>query len=235
VILANGSLPVAQLLDATRSIPIVFAQVNDPVSAGFVQSLSRPGGNATGFSLIEYGVVGKWLELIKQVAPRASRIAVLRSPQTPSGVAQLAAMHVVAPSFGVSISLINVIEADDIERGITDAARQDNVALVITTSAPMIQFRELIIRLAARYKLPAIFPYRFFVTAGGLMSYGHDAAEAYRGAARYVDRILKGEKPADLPVQQPTVFHLAVNLKTAKALDLTVPATLLARADEVIE
>jgi putative ABC transport system substrate-binding protein len=235
VILANGSSPVAALLEATRSIPIVFVQVNDPVSAGYVESLARPGGNATGFTLIEYGMIGKWLELLKQVSPSITRVAVLRHPLTPSGVVQLGALHAVAPSLRMVVNPIIVSSADDIERGVAAFAERSNGGLIMTTGAPLIAHRDLIVGVAARHRLPGVYPYRFFVTAGGLMSLGHDATDSYRRAAGYVDRILKGEKPADLPVQQPTKFQFAINLKTAKALGLTIPTSLLVTADEVIE
>jgi putative ABC transport system substrate-binding protein len=235
VILANGSLPLAQLLEATRSIPIVFVQVNDPVTAGYVASLARPGGNTTGFSLIEFGMAGKWLELLKQIAPNVTRIGVLRDPSAPTGIAQVGALHAVAPSLRLTVSSIIVHDADDIERGVAAFGQEPHGGLIMTTSGPLIRHRDLIIRLAGRHRLPAVYPYRLFVATGGLMSYGHEASDSYRRAAGYVDRILKGEKPAELAVQQPTKFHFAINLITAKALGLTVPPTLLARADEVIE
>jgi putative ABC transport system substrate-binding protein len=226
VILANGSLPLAALLEVTRSIPIVFVQVNDPVSAGYVESLARPGGNATGFSLIEYGVVGKWLELLKQISPSTTRVAVLRDSSVPGSIAQLSALHAVAPS----LRMVN-----DIERGLAAFAQGPTDGLITTIGAFLINHHHVIVEAAARHRLPGIYPYRLFITAGGLMSYGHDANDSYRRAAGYVDRILNGEKPSDLPVQQPTKFELVINLKTGKALGLTVPPALLAHADEVIE
>jgi putative ABC transport system substrate-binding protein len=234
-ILVTGSTLLAPLLQATRSVPIVFVNVSDPVGAGHVASLARPGGNATGFTQFEYGMSGKWLELLKQIAPRLNRAAVLRDPTTTTGIAQLAALHSAAPPLGMVVSPLDVRNPDDIERAVAEFGRSANGGLVLTSSAQGIRHRELIIALAARHHLPAIYPYHLFVISGGLMSYGIDTTEPLRRAAGYVDRILKGEKPADLPVQQPTKFELMINLKTAKALGLTVPPTLLARADEVIE
>jgi putative tryptophan/tyrosine transport system substrate-binding protein len=235
VILVTGSTLLAPLLQATRSVPIVFVNVSDPVGAGHVASLARPGGNATGFTQFEYGMSGKWLELLKQIAPKLNRAAVLRDPTTTTGIAQLAALHSAAPPLSVVVSPLDVRNPDDIERAVTGFARSPNGGLVLTSSAQAIRHRELIIALAARHHLPAIYPYHLFVISGGLMSYGIDTTEPLRRAAGYVDRILRGEKPADLPVQQPTKFELAINLKTAKALGLQVPDQLLARADEVIE
>ena len=235
VILANGSAAVAPLLEATRTIPIVFAIVPDPVGAGFVDSLARPGGNATGFINFEYGISAKWLELLKEIAPGVKQVGVLRDAGLSVGAGQFGAMQSVAPSFGVELRPIDVRDAPEIERAITAFARSANGGLVITGSALAVTHRETIITLAARHKLPAVYSGRFHVTAGGLLSYGPDFIDQFRQAAGYVDRVLKGEKPADLPVQAPTKFETVINLKTAKALGLTVPASVLARADEVIE
>ena len=226
---------MAALLQTTRTVPIVFTLVSDPVGAGFVDSLARPGGNATGFMLFEYSLSGKWLELLKQIAPGMTRAAVLRDPAITAGIGQFAAIQAVAPSLGVEVSPINVRDASEIERAVAAFARSANGGLIVTGSASATVHRDLIITLAARHKLPAVYSDRSFVTAGGLISYGPDLVDQYRRAAGYVDRILKGEKPADLPVQAPTKYELVINLKTAKALGLDVPPTLLARADEVIE
>jgi putative ABC transport system substrate-binding protein len=234
-ILVNGSSPLAPLLQITRSVPIVFVNVTDPVGAGFVASLARPGGNATGFTQFEYGMSGKWLQLLKEIAPEVKRAAVLRDPTISSAIAQLAVLHSVAQSFGMVVSPLDVRDAGEIERTVTEFARSANGGLVLTTGAAGIRHRELIIALAARHRLPAVYPYRFFPASGGLISYGIDTTEPFRRAAGYVDRILRGEKPADLPVQQPTKFDLGINLKTAKALGLKVPLTLQVAADEVIE
>ncbi|MFZ1044699.1 MAG: ABC transporter substrate-binding protein, partial [Pseudolabrys sp.] len=214
---------MAPLLQATRTVPIVFAVVIDPVGAGFVDSLARPGGNATGFTVFEYGMSGKWLELLKQIAPGVTRAAVLRDPTIASGIGQFAAVQAVAPSLGVDLSAVDVRDAGEIERAVTAFARSSNDGLIVTASALATRHRDLIIALAARLRLPAVYPYRFFVTIGGLISYGPDFVDQYRQAAGYVDRILKGEKPAELPVQAATKYELAINLKTAKALGLTVP------------
>ena len=236
VILAGtGTATVAPLLQATRTVPIVFAVVIDPVGAGFVDSLARPGGNATGFTVFEYGMSGKWLELLKQIAPAVTRAAVLRDPTIASGIGQFAAVQAVAPSLGVDLSAVDVRDAGEIERAVTAFARSSNDGLIVTASALATRHRDLIIALAARLRLPAVYPYRFFVTIGGLISYGPDFVDQYRQAAGYVDRILKGEKPAEMPVQAPTKYELVINLKTAKALGLTVPPAVLARAGEVIE
>jgi ABC-type uncharacterized transport system substrate-binding protein len=235
VVLANGTTALGPLLEVTRTIPIVFVQVSDPVSTGYVHSLARPGGNVTGFSLFEYGMSGKWLELLKQIVPGMTRAAVLRDATQPTGIAQLAAMHSVAPSLGIELVPVGVRNPEEIERDMVAFARVANGGLIVTSGGAGIRQRDLIIMLATRLRLPGIYPYRYFATGGGLMSYGIDSADPYRRAAGYVDRILNGEKPADLPVQNPTKFELIINLKTAKALGLEIPPTLLARADEVIE
>ena len=235
VILASGTSTVGPLLQATRSVPIVFPNVVDPVGAGFVDSLARPGGNATGFMNFEFSIGGKWLELLKEIAPRVTRAAVVRDAAVASGIGQFGAIQSVAPSFGVELSPVNVRDAAEIERAVAAFARSPNGGLIVTGSAPAIAHRDMIIMIAARHKLPAVYNARNFVVAGGLTSYGPDFIDQFRRAAGYVDRILKGEKPADLPVQAPTKYEMAINLKTAKALGLTVPPTLLARADEVIE
>jgi putative ABC transport system substrate-binding protein len=235
VILAAGNVAVASSLQATRSVPIVFVLVPDPVGQGFVDSLARPGGNATGFTLYEFGMSGKWLELLKQIAPQVTRAAVLRDATTTGGVGQFAAIQSVSSSLGVEVIPINVRDASEIERGIAAVARSANDGLVVTGSGLAFVHREMIVTLAARHKLPAIYWDRALVTAGGLISYGTDLRDQFRLAAGYVDRILKGEKPVDLPVQAPTKYELLINLKTAKALNLDVPPTLLVRADEVIE
>jgi putative ABC transport system substrate-binding protein len=235
VILASGTSTVGPLLQATRSVPIVFPNVVDPVGAGFVDSLARPGGNATGFMAFEYSLSGKWLELLKQIAPGVTRAAVLRDAAVASGIGQFGAIQSVAPLFGVELSPVNVRDAAEIARAVAAFARSPNGGLILTGSGLANVHRELIITLAARHKLPAVYNARTFVAAGGLISYGPDFIDQYRRAAGYVDRILKGEKPADLPVQAPVKYELVINLKTAKALGLTVPPTLLARADEVIE
>jgi putative tryptophan/tyrosine transport system substrate-binding protein len=235
VILAAAVSSMMPLQQATRSVPLVFVQVTDPVGAGFVASLARPGGNATGFTLFEFGVSAKWLELLKQMAPRLTRVAVLRDPSSSTGIGQFAAMQGVAPALGVELSPIGVSDPGEIERTMAEFARGSNGGLILVPTAQTLIHRELIITLAARHQLPTIYPYRYFVTAGGLMCYGPDEIEQYRRGASYIDRILKGEKPADLPVQAPTKYELVINLKTAKALGITFPPTLLARADEVIE
>ena len=235
LILAPGSATVAPLLQATRAVPIVFVHVPDPVGAGFVESLPRPGGNATGFTAFEYSLSAKWLELLKEIAPRVTRAVVIRDPAIPSGLGQFGAIQAMAPSVGVEVSPVNVRDAVEIERSITAFARSANGGLIVTSSALAIVHRDLIVTLAARHLLTAVYFERFFVTDGGLISYGPNLVDQYRRAASYVDRILKGEKPADLPVQAPTKYELVINLKTAKALGLDVPPTLLARADEVIE
>jgi putative tryptophan/tyrosine transport system substrate-binding protein len=235
VILATGSAAAAPLLQATRTVPIVFVIVPDPVGAGFVNSLARPGGNATGFIQFEYSLSGKWLELLKQIAPGVTRAAILRDPAISGGVGQFAAIQSVAPSLGVEVSPVNVRDTNEIEQAIADFARSPNGGLIVTGSALTVVHRHLIIALAVKHQLPAVYFQRTLVADGGLISYGADLLDQYRRAASYVDRILKGEKPADLPVQMPTKYELVINLKTAKALGLQVPPTLLARADEVIE
>jgi putative ABC transport system substrate-binding protein len=235
VILATGGVAVRPLLQVTRTVPIVFTNTPDPVGAGFVDSLARPGGHVTGFTTFEYSMSVKWLELLKQIAPAVARVAVLRDPNQPSGIGQFGAIQGAASTFGVEIVPLGVRNAAEIERGVTAFARSINGGLIATTGQQTTVHRGLIGALAARSKLPAVYPSRLFVAAGGLISYGSDRIDPYRRAAGYVDRILRGEKPADLPVQAPTKFELVINLKTAKALGLTVPATLIARADEVIE
>jgi putative tryptophan/tyrosine transport system substrate-binding protein len=235
VILATGTPVTAALLQATRSVPIVFVVVPDPVANGFVESLARPGGNATGFTVYEYGLGGKWLELLKEIAPHVTRAAVLRDPAIASGIGQLAAIQGVAPALGVELRPVGVRDAGEVERAVTAFAREPNGGLIVLASPLAIVQRDLIITLAARHRLPAVYTRRFFVTGGGLICYGPDSVEPYRRAAGYVDRILRGEKPADLPVQAPTKYDLIINLKTARALGVDIPATLLARADEVIE
>jgi putative ABC transport system substrate-binding protein len=235
VILASGGTGVGALLQATRALPIVFTQTNDPVGAGYVDSLAQPGGNVTGFTNMEYGTSGKYRELLKEIIPRLVRAAVLRDPTIPQGIGQFSAIQAVAPSLGVELRPIDVHDAREIERAVAAFARSANGGLIVTGSSLTAVHRDLIIMLAAQHKLPAIYWERFFVIAGGLISYGPDSIDPHRRAASYVDRILKGEKPADLPVQAPTKYELVINLKTAKALGLGVPQSLLTRADEVIE
>jgi len=235
VIVTGASAATAALHEATRTLPIVFVNVSDPVGAGYVASLARPGGNVTGFTFVEYGMGGKWLELLKEIAPRVTRVAILRDPTLAVGIGQLGAILSVAPSFNVEASPMDVRNTDEIERTITDFARIANGGLIVTSSPGALFNRKLITALAARHRLPAVYFLRDFVRDGGLISYGPDSVAAYGQAASYVDRILKGEKPADLPVQAPTKNELAINLKTAKALGLTVPPSLLATANEVIE
>ena len=235
VIVAAGSETTAALREATRTLPIVFVAVSDPVGAGYVASLARPGGNVTGFTFVEYGMSGKWLELLKEIAPRVTRAAILRDPTLPVGTGQLGAIQSAAPSLGVETSPIDTRDAGEIERSITDFARTPNAGLVLVAVPGAIVNRKLIISLAAQHRLPAVYFQSIFARDGGLISYGPDPVALFRQAAGYVDRILKGEKPADLPVQAPTKYELAINLKTAKALGITVPPSLLARADEVIE
>jgi putative ABC transport system substrate-binding protein len=235
VIFASGSAAVEPLRRVTRTVPIVFSLVPDPVGAGFVESLARPGGNITGFSPWEFGIGAKWLELLKQIAPSVTRVAVLRDPAITAGIGLWGAIQSVSPSFGVELRPVDVRDASEMERVLAGFAGSPNGGLMLTGSAWAIVHRDLIIALAARHRLPAVYYERYFAAAGGLISYGSDNVELFRLAAGYVDRILRGEKPADLPVQHPTKYDLVINLKTAKALGLTVPSTLLARADEVIE
>jgi putative ABC transport system substrate-binding protein len=235
VILAHGASTVGPLLQATRTVPIVFPVVGDPVGAGYVDSLARPGGNVTGFMNFEFSMGGKWLELLKEIAPGVTRAAVLRDPANPSGIGQFGVIQAVAPSVGMEVSPLNMRDAGEVERAVAAFARASNGGLIVTGSGLAQRHRDLIVTLAARHNLPAVYFERTFVAAGGLISYGPDFVDMYRRAAAYVDRILKGEKPAELPVQAPTKYELVINLKTAKALGLTVPPTLLARADEVIE
>ena len=235
VIVANGTAAVTSLLQATRAVPIVFTDVLDPVGAGLVDTLARPGGNATGFMLFEYGMSGKWLELLKEIAPGVIRVAVLRDPSTTAGVGQFAAIQSVAPLLGVELRPVDVSDAGEIERGVTTFARGSNGGLIVASSPSAAVHRDLIIGLAAWHRLPAVYSFRYYVISGGLVAYGPDPNDPFRSAASYVDRILKGEKPADLPVQAPTKYELVINLKTAKTLGLDVPPMLLARADEVIE
>jgi len=234
VILAIGAA-AAPMLQATRTVPIVFVLVPDPVGAGFVESLARPGGNATGFMQFEYSLSGKWLELLKEIAPSVTRAAVLRDAATTSGTGQYAAIQSVAPSLGIDVSPINVRDAPEIERAVTGFARSRNGGLIVTLSAWTVVHRELIVTSAAQHKMPTVYSNRGYVTIGGLIAYGADYPDLYRRAAGYVDRILRGENPADLPVQAPTKLELVINLRTAKTLGLDVPPSLLARADEVIE
>src|SRR5262252_7177579 len=235
VIMANSSASLAALLQATRTVPIVFTAVGDPVGAGYVDSLARPGGNATGFTVFEYSIAAKWLELLKEIAPRVTRAAVLRDSAIAAGPAQFGVIQAIAPSLGVELRPVDVQDAGEIERAITAFAASSNGGLIITASNMATIHRELIIALAARHRLPAVYYSRYYVTGGGLISYGPDYDDQCRRAAGYVDRILKGEKPADLPVQSPTKYELVVNIMTAKALGLDLPPSLLARADEVIE
>ena len=234
IILAYGGSTVGPLQQVTRTVPIVFVEVIDPVGAGFVMGLARPGGNTTGFSLFEFGIAGKWLELLKQITPHMTRAVVIRDPSSPGGGGQVGAIQALAPSLRVEVTSVGLRDAGEIERAVT-VAREANGGLIVTVSPLATVNRELIITLAAQHRVPAVYPLRYFATSGGLISYGPERLEPYRRAPSYVDRILKGEKAADLPVQAPTKYELVVNLKTAKALGLEVPATLLARADEVIE
>jgi putative ABC transport system substrate-binding protein len=236
IFLAGGTISLGALQHVTRALPIVFAVVADPVGAGFVDSLSRPGGNITGFMVFEYGFTGKWLELLKQIAPQVTRVAVIRDPALSFAIGVFGVIQAVAPALGVEVTPIGVHDIGNIERAVEAFARSANGGLIVTGTATMpVVTRDLIITLAARHKLPAVYPFRHMVTAGGLVSYGPDVIDEFRRAAGYVDRILKGEKPADLPVQAPTKYELVINLKTAKAIGLDVPPTLIARADEVIE
>jgi putative ABC transport system substrate-binding protein len=234
VILTGGSITVAPVLRATRTIPIVFVQVVDPVGGGLVESLARPGGNATGFTSYEYSLSAKWLELLKEIAPHVTRVAVIRDPTQGAGIGQFAVIQAAGPSLGVELRPINAPDRVEIERAVAAFARSANGGLIVIPGGTG-PIRDLIVPLAARHRLPAVYPYRYYVTDGGLISYGPNTIDYYRRAAGYVDRILKGEKPADMPVQTPTTYELAINLKTARVLGLTVPPSLLARADEVIE
>ena len=226
---------MAALQNATRTVPIVFANIVDPVGAGFVDSLAQPGGNLTGFISFEYVISAKWLELLKEISPQLKRVAVLREPDVAAGIGQLAVIQAAAPSFGVEVRPVSVRDADEIERAVTAFARSSNGGLIVTGSTLTAVHRQLIISLAARHRLPAVYALRYHATSGGLMSYGPDTIDPFRRAAGYVDRILKGEKPGELPVQAPTKYELVINLKTAKALGIDLPPTLLARADEMIE
>jgi putative ABC transport system substrate-binding protein len=235
VIFASGSAAVGPLQRATRTVPIVFAATPDPVGAGFVDSLARPGGNITGFTPYEYGIGAKWLEVLNQIAPSVTRVAVVRDPAITAGIGLWGAIQSVSPSFGVELRPVDVRDAGEIERAVAAFARSPNGGLIVTGSALAVVHRDLLITLAARHRLPAVYYDRYFATAGGLISYGSDSIEAFRLAAGYVDRILKGTSPGELPVQAATKYELVINLKTAKALGLEIPPTLLARADEVIE
>jgi putative ABC transport system substrate-binding protein len=235
VIFAHGSSIVAPLLQLTQNIPIVFVSVSDPIAGGFVESLAKPGGNATGFTSIDYSMAGKWLELLKQLTPEVVRVAVIRDPRQVSGAGQLGAVQAVAPLLRVELIPLGVQNAAEIEQGISAFAREPHGGLIVTTSALAQVQRQLIVTLAAQHRLPAVYPYQLFTASGGLVSYGPDIVDEYRRAAGYVDRILKGEKAASLPVQQPVKYDTIINLKTARALGLTIPEQLLARADEVIE
>jgi putative tryptophan/tyrosine transport system substrate-binding protein len=235
IILASAAAAMVAVQQASRTVPIVFVNIIDPVGAGYVSSLARPGGNATGFTPFEYGLSGKWLELLKQIVPGVTRAAVLRDPAVGSGIGQFAILQAVAPSFGVELHPIDVRDPGEIERAVVAFARVPNSGLIIVGAPSAVAYRHLIITLAARHRLPAVYPFAYFIRNGGLISYGPDTVDPYRRAAGYVDRILKGEKPADLPVQAPTKYELVINLKTAKALGIEMPASVLARADEVIE
>jgi len=235
VIIATASPIVAALQQTSRTVPIVFVHVVDPVGAGYVRSLARPGGNTTGFTNFEYSLSGKWLELLKELAPGVTRAAVIRDPGISAGIGQFGAIQSVAPSLGVELTPIGVSDGGEIERDLNAFARSSNSGLIVTGSTLAVIHRDLIVTLARRHKLPAVYYERLYVTGGGLISYGGDFVDQYRRAAGYVDRILKGEKPADLPVQAPTKYELVINLRTAKALGLDLPATVLGRADEVIE
>jgi putative ABC transport system substrate-binding protein len=234
VVLSSGSVTIRPVQQALRTVPIVFVQVVDPVGSGYVDSLARPGGNTTGFTQFEYSLSGKWLELLKEIVPRVTRVAVIRDATRGPGIAQFAAIQTVAPSLGVELTAINALDVQGLERSVTAFARSANGGLIVTSGGTGFH-RDVIIPLAARLRLPAVYPYRYYATDGGLVSYGSNTVDQYRRAAAYVDRILKGEKPADMPVQTPTKYELVINLKTAKALGITVPQSVLARADEVIE
>jgi putative ABC transport system substrate-binding protein len=235
VLVANGARPLGVLQQVTRTLPIVFVNTTDPVGGGYVESLARPGGNTTGFMSIEYSMSGKWLQLLNQIAPSVTRVAVLRDPVAGSGTTQFGVIQAIAQLLRVEVNPVNERDAGEIERAVSVFGRAPNGGLVVTSSAASALHSNLIIALAARHRLPAVYPYRFFITGGGLISYGPDIIDQYRRVAGYVDRILKGEKAADLPVQAPSKYSLVINLKTAKALGLTIPETLLATADEVIQ
>ena len=235
IIVVTGAFGLQTLLQTTRSVPIVFNSIADPVGSGFIDNLARPGGNATGFILFDYALTAKWVELLKEIAPTVTRVAVLRDPELTAGVGQFAVIQYVAPSVGMEVSAISMRDARGIEQDIAKFASAPNGGLILTGSALSVVYRDLVVGLAAKHKLPAVYHRRYFVTGGGLMSYGSEVDEQFRGAARYVDRILKGEKAADLPVQAPTKYELVINLKTAKALGLTIPPSVLTRADDVIE
>jgi len=235
VVLGTGGTVVGALQQASQQVPIVFVNVTDPVGRGYVATLARPARNATGFTSFEFAMGGKWVEVLKEIAPQVTRVAVLRDPAITAGIGYLAAIHALAPSIAVEVTPVDVRHASDIERAVASFSGTSNGGLIVTADPAAIVHREAIITLAARHRLPAIYPYRFFVTSGGLITYGLNNVEQYRLAAGYVDRVLKGEKPADLPVQAPTNYELVINLKTAKALGIEVPPSLLARADEVIE
>jgi putative tryptophan/tyrosine transport system substrate-binding protein len=235
VIVANGAAVIGALQQLTKTIPVVFAQVVDPVSSGFVESLARPGGNLTGFTSVDYSIGAKWLETLRGIAPGVVRVGVLRDPTLPAGSGQLGAIQGVAAVFGVSVVALDVREVGAIERAVSTFAKEPNGGMIVLATPLATVHRDVIVRLAARERLPTIYPYRYFVTSGGLISYGIDNTDLWRRSASYVDRILKGEKPSDLPVQAPTKYELAINLRTAKMLGLTVPPALIARADEVIE
>jgi putative ABC transport system substrate-binding protein len=235
VIMVNGQVVVQALLQATRSVPIVFSSIIDPVGSGFIDSLARPGGNATGFVLFDSALSGKWVELLKQIAPTVTRVAVLRDAGLAAGIGQFVVIEAVAPTIGIDVSAINLRDARQIEQDIAKFASAPNGGLILTGSSLSLVHRDLIIALAAQHKMPAVYYRRHYVTSGGLISYGPNVDEQFRGAAGYVNRILRGEKPAELPVQAPSKYELVINLKTAKALGLDVPPTVLARADDVIE
>lgn len=232
---ANGTATVAPLLQATRSVPIVFVNVIDPVGAGFIASLAQPGGNATGFTIYEYSMSGKWLELLKEISPAVTRVAVLRDPAIASGIGQFGALQALAPSLGVELSPVDVRDSSEIERAVAAFVRGPNDGLIVTATPLAAVHRDAIIGIVTQHRLTAVYPYRFFVAAGGLVSYGPETIDQYRRAATYIDRILKGERPADLPVQAPTKFQTVINLKTAKSFGINMPPAVLARADEVIE
>jgi len=235
VIKVTGALGLQTLLQTTRSVPIVFNSIADPVGSGYIDSLARPGGNVTGFVLFDYALTAKWMELLNQIAPTVTRVAVLRDPALTVGVGQFAVIQYVAPSVGMEVSAISMRDPREIEQDIAKFASSPNGGLILTASSLSVVHRDLVVGLAAKHKLPAVYYRRYFVTGGGLMSYGSEIEEQFRGAAQYVNRILKGEKPADLPVQAPTKYELVINRKTAQALGLTVPPSLLARADDVID